>query len=526
MRLRELLSNHPEPSFVFNLCAGLEFGFDTGIKHPPLSTLVCKNNLSARRNPDTVTQLLVEEISKGFVIGPYATPPFCSYRINPLGIAEHKYSGKRRLIVDLSAPHNTDDTSLNELICKSEYSLSYVRVDDAIDKIRDLGAGSLMCKFDIQDAFKQIPIKPSLWHLHGIKWNDVHYFFTRLVFGCRSSPKIFDYLAQAICWIATNVYDVKFILHLLDDFLTIDHAAFPAERTMANMTHLFNSLHVPLAHRKTEGPTTCLQYLGITLDSVNMEARLPLDKLDRITALLETFLTKRKCTKRELLSLLGHLNFASRVIVQGRSFISYLLTLSGSVKELHHRVTISKSCQLELRMWHQHLSKWNGVSFFLDNFITTAPDMALFTDAAASQGFGGFFNGKWFQGRWTPDIIALDRTLTNMAFLELYPIIVAAVLWSREWCSKKIMFYCDNEATVHILQKGRSKCPAIMKLMRRLTYTAMTYNFVVLAKHLPGATNCIADSLSRFQMDRFRKLAPRADKQPQGLPTFSETILF
>ena len=45
-------------------------------------------------------------------------------------------------------------------------------------------------------------------------------------------------------------------------------------------------------------------------------------------------------SKRELLSLLGHLNFAMRVIPQGRSFISRLLDLSKSVEKLHDIIII------------------------------------------------------------------------------------------------------------------------------------------------------------------------------------------
>ena len=45
---------------------------------------------------------------------------------------------------------------------------------------------------------------------------------TRLVFGSSSSPNIFDWLSQAICWIAQHNYGIKFMLHLLDDFLTLD----------------------------------------------------------------------------------------------------------------------------------------------------------------------------------------------------------------------------------------------------------------------------------------------------------------
>jgi hypothetical protein len=56
----------------------------------------------------------------------------------------------------------------------------------------------------------------------------------------------------------------------------------------------------------------------------------------------------------------------------------------------------------------------------------------------------------------------------SMAVLELYQIVVAALLWGSEWKRKKILFYCDNEATVAIVKKGRSKCIEIIKLMRQL----------------------------------------------------------
>ncbi len=46
----------------------------------------------------------------------------------------------------------------------------------------------------------------------------------------------------------------------------------------------------------------------------------------------------------------------------------------------------------------------------------------LFTDATASIGFGGFFDGKWFQGHWAPDLVAQKPSI---AFLEFYPLVVA-----------------------------------------------------------------------------------------------------
>uniref|UniRef100_A0A8W8JDA4 Uncharacterized protein n=1 Tax=Magallana gigas TaxID=29159 RepID=A0A8W8JDA4_MAGGI len=145
-----------------------------------------------------------------------------------------------------------------------------------------------------------------------------------------------------------------------------DSPDFPADRTMAILTMLFNKLNVPLAKNKTIGPDTVMEYLGNILDSHQMQARLPMDKILRIREILESFSDKKSCTKRELLQLLGHLNFASRVIIPGRSFVSYLLSLASSVRELHHHVHLNAECREDILMWKLFLEQWNGVSFFYD----------------------------------------------------------------------------------------------------------------------------------------------------------------
>jgi hypothetical protein len=201
----------------------LKNGFETGIAELPRFPLECKNLLSARSQPDIVDELIKHELDMGYLSGPYEESPFDIYRVSPIGVAQGKYLKKFRLIVDLSSPQNSDtEASINSLIDKEEYSLQYVRIDDAIKILKTLGNHSLLCKTDIVDAFKLIPIARKVQPFYGIKWRNQYYFYRRLVFGCRSSPKIFDLLSQAVCWILENNYDIHYVLHLLDDFLTID----------------------------------------------------------------------------------------------------------------------------------------------------------------------------------------------------------------------------------------------------------------------------------------------------------------
>ena len=139
------------------------------------------------------------------------------FRISAL--LKENISKKKRLIVDLSAPYESSDViSMNDLIDKESNSLTYVTIDNAIKLIKTAGVGALMCKVDISDAFKLVPLKPETWNMFGIKWKGLYYFYQRLVFGYRSSPKIFDQLSIAICWIAKHKYKIENVIHLLDDF--------------------------------------------------------------------------------------------------------------------------------------------------------------------------------------------------------------------------------------------------------------------------------------------------------------------
>ena len=362
-------------------------------------------------------------------------------------------------------------------------------------------------------------MKKSQWHLFTVRWNGKYYVLTRLAFGCRSSPRIFDNLAQAVCWIASNNYNIRCILHLLDDFLTIDLPNSNGTNTFSKMMFIFNILKIPLSENKLAGPCTCLEYLGVILDSDKMQCRLPLDKVERIKSFIKELLSKRSCTKRELLQLLGHMNFASRVILAGRAFVSYLLALSSSVSDLHYYVHLNSECRQDLHMWLEFLSNWNGISLFYESEFTSSYDIQLHTDAASTAGFSVVYKTHWISEKWPEQMPSIPDNLASMAFMELYPIVVAVYIFGRDWRKKKIMFVCDNQSVNAILRKGRSRCPHIMKLMRTLTWLALINNFHFTSAYIESHNNLCADLLSRLQVEKFRALRPDADQQPTPCPS-------
>ena len=71
-----------------------------------------------------------------------------------------------------------------------------------------------------------------------------------------------------------------------------------------------------------------------------------------------------------------------------------------------------------------------------------------------------------------------------------------------------------------IINSGHSKAPRVMVFLRFLVLISMKHNFLVRARHVPGAKNEIADALSRFQVQRFGELAPICRPQPLHHPAF------
>ena len=250
-----------------------------------------------------------------------------------------------------------------------------------------------------------------------------------------------------------------------------------------------------------------------------MQCRLPADKLSRTTKFIHDFLGRSKCSKLELLSLLGHLSFAAKVIPPGRTFLYRLFRAAYSVGPLHFKVYLNKEAKADLEMWAYFLKSWHGVSLFIDPVEIQAEDMELYTDASGSIGYGGMFQRQWFCAKWQTDLALQLSSSVSISFQELYPIVVAAMLWGSQWSRRRIVFHCDNFGTVHIINKGCSKSADIMRLMRRLTLVAARYSFTFTAKHLPGKKNKIADCLSRLQLTEFRKLAPHAMPKPCQIPS-------
>ena len=154
-------------------------------------------------------------------------------------------------------------------------------------------------------------------------------------------------------------------------------------------------------HTHVNGPTTCLIFLGIQVDTVIGELRLPEEKLHRLRTLLQEWGARKSCQRRQLESLIGLLNHACKVVRPGRSFLRRLLDLlhtTGSRPDGNSIIRLNRQCQGDIAWWVEFIQKLNGTSFLCPP--DDLPMVEMVSDASGTWGCGAWYGCSWFPVSW------------------------------------------------------------------------------------------------------------------------------
>ncbi|VDI12517.1 Hypothetical predicted protein [Mytilus galloprovincialis] len=270
-------------------------------------------------------------------------------------------------------------------------------------------------------------------------------------------------------------------------------------------------LGVPIASEKSVGPVTSLKFLGLVIDTVEMVVRIPQDKLLKLKSLLEPILLNKKITHKDLESVVGLMAFCSRAITSSRAFLRRFYDVIGSIKNKKpfYSIRINNDLREDAKIWLIFLEHFNGDCYLSENTWITNETLHLYTDSCGNSdlGCGAYFDGKWAQYKW-PEAWSNMPIMRDITFLELVPIVLAMFIWASNFQNRKILFRIDNMALVSIINKRTAKSKRVMAFIRPLVLFTMQHNIQFKAQHIDGCKNEFADSISRFQLKRFRELAP------------------
>jgi hypothetical protein len=156
--------------------------------------------------------------------------------------------------------------------------------------------------------------------------------------------------------------------HIIDDFFFVGPAQSENCGNALNaFIELADDIGFPIKHEKTTAPSTVITIYGFEVDSGAMLTRLPEDKVTKIVNALNNFCRRKKVTLKELQSLLGLLNFATAVVVPGRTFLRRLYDLTIGIEKAHYKIRLNQNARADLTMWLQFMTSFNGKCMFLSD---------------------------------------------------------------------------------------------------------------------------------------------------------------
>ena len=465
---------------------------------------------SAYEHQEVVSDYIANEREHGRVLGPLCRGSGPPIHTSSFGVIPKRHQcNKWRLIIDLSSPRGR---SVNDGIDRSMSSLAYISVADIASAILSLGPGSLLAKSDVKHAYRQIPVHPDDRPLLGMRWQGQLFCDATLPFGLRSAPLIFTAVADAVLRSkgASNVF------HYVDDFVFIGPPG--TDKCRADL-QLFkdtcSDLGMLIAEDKTEGPATCLTVLGIEIDTLAMELRLPADKLARLSDTLQGWRGRRAGSHRDLESLVGLLQHSTQVVRPGRVFLRRLYNLLARTASFkpHYSVRLNSEAQADVEWWCTFLHTWNGTSM-LRPLRAGNPDVEIWSDASGNWGCGALWHQRWLQLQW----VGLPIASESIAAKELFPVVVAAAVWGREWRGATVCVHCDNQSVVDILNNQSAREPLLCHQLRSLFFVCARFDCDIVARHTPGVANVAADTISRNNLHSFRLQVPDAAPTPVPVP--------
>lgn len=142
-------------------------------------------------------------------------------------------------------------------------------------------------------------------------------------------------------------------------------------------------------------------YLGIEINSIEMQLSLPEGKLVKVKTQLDEICAQSKISRKKLESVAGSLSHCSTVVRGGSTFCRRIYDLCKvAITNKLRNVSLNEQVMGDFKWWRDFITVFNGKATIVRE--TYANDMI--TDSSA-KGFGGHCGSDWFFGYWsgTPD---------------------------------------------------------------------------------------------------------------------------
>ena len=441
-----------------------------------------KNHFSAVSYKKSIENYLVKNVISQAMLGPFIQAPIPNLCFSPL-MTVPKEDSSRRIIVDFSFPPGK---AVNDGISKLTYLefdivFSLPLVHSMVGRLNELGPGCLLYKKDLKGAFRQFSTDPGDYCFTGVSWQGEIYLDTRLAMGLRSSA----YCCQSVTEIIARKANV---LVYLDDFggAEIADKAFESYNHLGSIIEYFG---LEEASEKAVAPTTNMDWLGVSFDTVEWTMALKPSKLKELLILLPKLLKAKRVKKAELQKVLGSLVWASAIVRAGIIFFNRLLQLLRKLKRPYHSIYFSGEAKKDIVWWLRTLESFKGKATIPPAVWTP---LASFATDASLEGFGMVWGSKAIAGLFPLEFEDLDINKK-----EMLAVMAAVKHWFGELANSRVCIFVDNQVCMSLLNYGITRSPFLAQCLREIQYFLAKFNIELRAQYIPSKDNYLADLCSR-----------------------------
>ena len=322
--------------------------------------------------------------------------------------------------------------------------------------------------------------------LLGFVFEGRRYVDTRLPFGCRSSPFLFNLYAEALHWILQRHVRLS---HYLDDFFGATETSTRA--VLDEFKSITASLGLSVQDTKLEEGRE-LEILGILVNTETGTASITETRKANVLQILNTTLDRNTASALELVSIAGHLIFITRICPPGRAFLRRIYDAGSNLSNPERR-RIPNSAVLDLRWWRNILQVWNGV-LLLDPI---RPKFEIWSDASGTIGMGGHLGpmqhpqAAW-SARLSPRLMGNDiMTLEAIALLD------SLRRWRDIIKNGVVLCFVDNTVLEAALLSGSCRHRPTQSVIRAIFHFCLDADVVLAPRWVASEENKLADALSR-----------------------------
>ncbi len=427
---------------------------------------VLQQELSSLLQKGAIEEVPQSEVERGF---------FSCYFLVP------KRDGGLRPILDLRR--------LNLSLYKGKFKMLTMRT--IMSQVQE---GDWFVTIDLKDAYFHIQVVHRHRRFLRFAFGGKAYQYKVLPFGLALAPRTFTKCMDAAL-APLRLQGIR-VLNYLDDWLILAHSRELVSRHRDIVLGHIHSLGLRMNAKKSVLlPSQRTVFLGVRLDSVQMQARLAPARIPVFTACLASFKLGHHVSVGTCRRLLGLMAAASPVLPLG---LLHMRPFRWWMKELRlhptvpatRLVRVSRSCCRHLLMWRDPVFLRSGVR------MGAIHRRHMITTDASMTGWGAVFEGRPASGEWKEEFL-----FWHINCLELRAVFLALKYFLPVLGEHHVIVRTDNMAVVsHINRQGGSRLRTLDRLARHLLLWSQDKFLSLRAVHIPGVLNLAADFLSRQKL--------------------------